>query len=225
MLYLPFTKIVDSGETNIAPGASVTAEGQALVRAVGAPSAGVQPSMAADANEIFVGFSLVGTSAAPFPVAYANKVEEFIVPASGIVSLALAPVAGQTFTFNATTGAAQTGHTVTGKNISGLTVGTTVRVTYKHALTVIQARALQGDTQPGGNVGDYVGQVGIAKRGVIYTSEFDASVNWSTATAIKLAANGQVTNQAGAGATLVGAYVVSVPTQEVPFLGLEFSAA
>lgn len=225
MLYLPFTKIVDSAEAFIAPGASVSAEGQALVRAPGAPASGVMPSMAADANEIFVGFSLVGTSAAPFPINYANKVEEFIVPASGIVTLALTPVAGQLMVFNVTAGAPDSTVTVTGKNISGLDVGANVRVTYKHALTVVQARALQGDTQPGGNVGDYIGQVGIAKRGVIYTSEFDSSVNWAAATAIKLAANGQITNQAGTGATLVGAYVVSVPTQEVPFLGLEFSAA
>ena len=223
MLYLPLTKIVDSGEAAVAPGAVIAAEGLALVRAVGAPASGVQPSMAATATEIFAGFSIAGTSAAPFAEAFTNKVEEFIVPASGAITLAFTPVAGQLFLFNVTTGLAATGMTVSGRNVTVLPVGATIRATYKYALTVVQARALQGDVQPGGNAGDYVGQIGLAKRGVIFTSEFDTSVNWATATGIKLAANGRVTNQAGAGAT-INAYVVSAPTQEIPFLGLEFSA-
>jgi hypothetical protein len=109
--------------------------------------------------------------------------------------------------------------------VTTLTAGNNVTVTYKYALTVVQARALQGDVQPGGYVGSYVGQTGLAKRGTIYMDQFDASVNWAAATGLKLAANGQITNQAGAGVALPGAYVVAVPTQEVPFLGLEFSAA
>ena len=224
MLYLPLTKIVDSAEAVVAPGVSITAEGLALVRAVGAPASGVAPSMAADATEIFAGFSIAGVSAAPFPAAYNNKVEEFVVPASGIVSLTLLPVSGQVFVLNSVTNAAVTGHTVTGRVISGLTVGISIRVTYKYSMSVIQSRSLQGDVQPGGYVGDYVGQVGLAKRGIIYTSEFDASVNWNSATGIKVAPNGQLTNQAGSGVAIQG-YVVSVPSQEVSFLGIEFSAA
>lgn len=227
MLYLPLSKFPDSAETVVAPGAVITAEGQALVRAPGAVSTGVTPSMAADASEIFAGFAIAGVSAAPLVASYANKVEEFVVPASGSVTLAQTPVAGQITVFNVTTGAVVAitgGVTLTGKTIAGLTAGNTVRVTYKYALTVVQARALQGDVQPGGYAGAYVGQVGLVKRGLIYTSEFDAGVNWAAATAIKLDANGLVTDQTGAGATING-YVVSVPTQDVPYLGLEFSAA
>lgn len=223
MLYLPLTKIVDSSEAVVAPGAVIAAEGQALVRAPGAIASGVTPSMAATATEVFAGFAIAGTSAAPMASAYANKVQEFVVPASGIITLPLTPVAGQLFLYDVTNGAAVTGQTVNGAVVSVLTPGITVRATFKYALTVIQARAAEGDVQPGGYAGATVGQIGLAKRGVIYTSEFDAAVNWAAATAIKLAANGRVTNQAGAGNTIQG-YVVAVPTQEVPFLGIEFSA-
>ena len=37
-------------------------------------------------------------------------------------------------------------------------------------------------------------------------------------------ANGQITDQSGSGVAIVG-YIVATPNQEVPFLGIEFSAA
>ena len=86
MFYLPSTKTVDSNEAILAPGAVLHAESQAMVRVPGATAAGVQPSTGA-AGEIFVGFAFAGVSAAPFPEAYTNKVETFVVPASGIVQV------------------------------------------------------------------------------------------------------------------------------------------
>jgi hypothetical protein len=224
MIYFPLSRFPDSSETVVAPGAVITAEGQALVRAPGAPASGVTPSMAANDEEIFAGFAIAGVSAAPMPLSYASKVEEFIVPASGVVALAFTPVAGQLFAFNVTTGLAIASPTIVGKTITGLTAGNTVRVTYHYALSAVQARTLQGDVQPGGYAGSYVGQVGLIKRGVIFTSEFNASVNWAAATGITLAANGKISDQTGTGAIING-YVVAVPSQETPFLGIEFSAA
>lgn len=224
MIYFPLTKIVDSSEAVVAPGANITAEGQALIRVTAAPAQGVTPSLGAS-GELFAGFSLLGVSAAPLPALYATKVESFKVPGSGIVALAKTPVAGQLAVFDSTAGAAVATPTVVGNTVTSLTSGNTVTVTYKYALSVIEARALQGDVQPGGYAGGAVGQVGIAKRGVIFTDQYDASVNWAAATAIKLAANGQITDQAGSGVALTGAYVVSTPSQEVPYLGIEFSAA
>lgn len=222
---LTLSKIVDSADMIVAPGAVISAEGQALVRQPGAMSAGVMPSTAATANEVFVGFSMAGTSAAPFPEAFTNKVETLVVPSTGTVTLQRTPVTGQVFVFDNTTGAAVPTPTVVGNTITGLTVGDEVAVTYKFPLSVNEARAIFGDVEPGGYAGAYVGQVGVAKRGLIYLGEFDASKNWEAATAIKLAANGQVTDQSGAGATIVGAYVVATPNTEYPFLGIEFSAA
>jgi hypothetical protein len=180
--------------------------------------------MAADDTEIFAGFSIAGVSAAPLPLLYTSKVEEFIVPGSGVVSLAFTPVAGQLSASNLTTGAVIASPTVAGLQITGLPAGNSVRVTYKYALSAVQARALQGDVQPGGYAGEYVGQVGLLKRGIIYTSEFNAAVNWAAATEIKLGVNGIITDQTGTGAAIKG-YVVSVPNVETPFLGIEFSAA
>jgi hypothetical protein len=223
MIYGPLSKYPDSAEAAVAPGAVITAEGTALVRAVGAQAAGVLPSTGTSAD-IFVGFSIAGTSAAPFAEGYTNKNETFTVPATGNVNLQFTPVAGQVFVFDNTSNSAVATPTVVGKQVQGLTVGDQVTVTYKYPLSVVQARALTGDVQPGGYSGAYIGQIGCIKRGLIYTSEFDASKNWAAATAIKMAANGQLTDQSGAGNAING-YVVAVPGSDIPFLGIEFSAA
>jgi hypothetical protein len=223
MLYLPKSKFIDSAEANVVPGVAITAEGQALVRAAGAPHLGVMPSTGA-LGELFVGFAIAATSAAAFLASYNNKVETLVVPGSGIIQLASTPVAGQVFVYDETSGDPVDAPALADNQISGLEAGNTVRVTYKYAMTVVQARALQGDTQPGGYVGDHVGQIGLIKRGLIYTSEFDASVNWAKAKEIRLGANGQVTDK-GTGTVLTGAYVVALPSAETAYLGLEFSAA
>ena len=219
MIYFPMTRLVDSSEAAVAPTANITAEGQALVKA----ATGVAPSLGTSAD-VFAGFAVMGVSAAPVAALYGTKVESALVPGNGVVTLGQTPVSGQLAVFDNTDGAAVASPTVSGKTVTGLTAGNTVTVTYKYALTTLQSRALQGDTQPGGYAGSYVGQVGLAKRGVIYTDQFDASVNWAAATGIKLMANGQITNQAGTGVAIDG-YVVAVPNQEVPYLGIEFSAA
>lgn len=223
MIYGPLSKYPDSAEAAVAPGVVITAEGLALVRAQGAQSAGVMPSTGTSAD-MFVGFSLAGTSAAPFAEGYTNKVESFVVPATGVVALQFTPVSGQVFVFDNTTNAAVGSPTVVANTVTGLTVGDEVTVTYKYPLTVIQARALNGDVQPGGYSGAYVGQIGLIKRGLIYTSEYDSSKNWAAATAIKLAAGGIVTDQSGSGLAIAGAVIVATPGAEVPFLGIEFSA-
>lgn len=227
MIYFPLSKFPDSAETIVAPGVAIGAEGQALVRAPGVT--GVMPSAAADDTEVFVGFAIAGVSAAPLAITEASKVEEFVVPSSGVVTLAFTPKAGQLAVFNLTTNAAvvPAGPAATGVGTTLTVAGSgsnIVRVTYKYVLDAVKARALQGDVQPGGYAGAYVGQIGLVKRGLIFTDQFDAAVDWSAATAIKLAADGKLTNEDGDGAQING-YVVAVPGVENPFLGIEFSAA
>lgn len=223
MIYGPLSKYPDSAEAAVAPGAVINAEGLALVRTQGAQSAGVLPSTGT-AADLFAGFSIAGTSAAPFAEGYANKVETLIVPSTGAVTLQFAPVANQTFVFDNTTDAAIPSPTVVGKQVTGLTVGDEVVVTYKYPLTIVQARALVGDVQPGGYSGAYIGQIGLIKRGLIYTSEFDSSKNWEAATAVKLAAGGQLTDQSGTGVAIEDCLIVATPGAEVPYLAIEFSA-
>lgn len=222
MIYGPLSKYPDSAEAAVAPGVVITAEGLALVRAAGAQSAGVLPSTGTSAD-VFCGFSIAGTSAAPFAEGYTNKIETFTVPATGNVNLQFTPVTGQVFVFDNTSNTAVASPTVVGKQVQGLTVGDQVTVTYKYALSVVQARALSGDVQPGGYSGAYIGQIGLIKRGLIYTSEFDASKNWAAALSVKMAANGQLTDQTGSG-NVVPCVIVAVPGSDVPFLGIEFSA-
>lgn len=224
MLYLPNSKIVDSSDVLVAAGAIITAEGQALIRASGAPSSGVTVS-GGSSSEIFAGFSIQGVSAAPYPALYLSKVEKFTVPGSGIVQLAQTPVSGQLGVYDTTTSTQVSSPTVVGSTVTGLTAGDIVNVTYQYAATVIQSRSIIGDTQPGGSAGYSVGQTGLIQRGTIFTDQFNAAVNWAAATAIKTQANGQITDQTGSGATITGAYVVQAPTSDVPFLGITFSAA
>lgn len=226
-ILFPNSAFSDSSDTNVAPGAVVLAEGQALVRLAAAQSAGVQPSTGG-AGEIFVGFSVAGTSAAPFPEGYTNKVETLLVSNTGSVKLQRTPIAGQVFIWNETTGApvaiGSGGATVTGDTITGLTADTTVSITYKFAETFVESIARQGNVQPGGYVGAYVGQIGCASRGVIYTSEFDASVNWRAATAVKAGPNGQVGDQTLTNGATINAVIVGVPSVDYPYLVLRFSA-
>ncbi len=223
MIYGPLSKYPDSSEAAVAPGIVISAEGLALVRAKGAQSAGVMPSTGTSAD-VFAGFSLAGTSAAPFAEGFMNKVESFVVPATGSVTLQFAPVANQTFVFDNTTDTAVGSPTVVGNQVTSLTVGDEVTVTYKYPLTVVQARALMGDIQPGGYSGAYIGQIGLIKRGLIYTSEFDSSKDWTAAQAVKLAAGGQLTDQSGSGVAIANCLIIATPGAEVPYLGIEFSA-
>jgi hypothetical protein len=221
----PLSKFTDSAEAVVAPGAVINAEGMALIRVPSAQAAGVQPSTGSATNELFVGFSVAGTSAAPFPEAFSNKVETFLVPGTGTITLGRTPMAGQVSVFDDTAGAIVASPTVAGNQISGLTAGNTVTVTYKYAETFIDQVSRQGNVQPGGYSGAYVGQIGVAKRGVIYTSQFDASKNWRAATQIRLGANGQLSDQSlTAGTQLTSAVIVAIPSVEYPFLGIEFSA-
>lgn len=223
--YLPFTKIEQSVEMTVAPGATILAEGLALVRTNTAQSAGVLPSTG-NASDVFQGFSWAGTSAVPFSESMYNSVETYTV-VGGAVTLNMTPIAGQVFVYDNTAGAAVASPTVTNATVSGLTTGNSVTVTYKYTLSVQQARALFGDIQPGGYVGAYVGQIGVITRGVVYTSEFDASGNWAATTGIWMQASGQITTTAnkGVNSVQIPGSVIAIPGQSQPFLGISFAAA
>lgn len=234
-MYLPFSKFEQSTEMLQAPGASFHSEGQAVVRQPGATSLGVAPSMG-QKGEVFCGFAIAGTSALPFPEPTYTRVETFLVPATGAIVLSLTPSSNADVgIYDLTTKSAVTSATIAGNKISGLTAGDQVQVSYKYDLTVVQRRALFGDVQPGGYVGDTVGQIGVVTRGTVYTSEFDHAIDWTQASsadgkhALAVAANGQVTlvdttATPAPDNTLINGYVVSLPTQDIPFLGITFVA-
>lgn len=225
MFYMPKTSLFDAEEGVLSKNAAITAEGQALV----ATADGLKPSEGT-AGEIFAGFACQRVSATPFLEDYYVRVEELTVATAGSLVLQREPLSQDVVgLYNLDTGAAVEGDvTVSGKTIScdALTEGMNVRVTYRYAMSVVEAKSIMGDLQPGGPSGAMVGQIGFISRGVVFTNWFDPAVDWTKATGIKLAANGMITDQNGSGVA-IKAYVLAdgIPSAMYPFLGIKFSAA
>lgn len=218
-LYMPSTRGSLSTEFAVAPGQRILSEGLALVFQAGAQSKGVMPSTG-QATDLFAGFSIAATVGAPFTEPFYNAVVRMQVPQGGIITLDREPIAGQISVYDETAKADVDPVTVQGSEVSGLTVGNIVVITFKFLLTVEDRISLFGHQQPGGFVGEYVGQIGAIYKGSVATSEFDASVNWEKAESVKLAPNGQVTDQTGTGAEIPGCRIIAAPGTQIPFLVL-----
>jgi len=223
MIYAPLTAFSRSAEMPLVDGAVITADGQAMVHRIVNNKPGIAPS-AGTAGEKFAGFLRMQTSAAAVIPSTMSKVEERVVPADGVISVDRTVLANSAAVFNAATGAAiavtaTSGNTVSVANTNATTA---VRVVYRYALSATEARALVGDVQPGGFVGNTVRQAGVGQEGVVYTSQFDTSADWAAAAAIRLGANGQIV-ASGTGA-IIKAVVAQLPSIDYPFLGLRFEA-
>lgn len=222
MLYMPKTALFDSEEGVLSKSAVISAEGQALVVA---PD-GLKES-AGTAGEVFAGFVCQRVSATPFLEDFYCAVEELTVATEGSLLLQREPLgAAVVGLIDSASGAAVAGDTtVAGKTISNtnLTVGMNVKVVYKYAMSVVEAKSRMGDVQPGGPAGHLVGQIGLISRGTVYTNCFDPAVDWTKATKIQLGANGMITS--GGDGVEIKAYVVEAPSVFYPFLGIKFSAA
>lgn len=224
MLYMPKTALFDSEEAVLSKSAVISAEGQALV----ITADGLKES-AGTKGEVFAGFVCQRVSATPILEDFYCAVEELTVATEGSLELQRAPLSQAVVGLvNADSGEAIAGDTtVAGKTISNtnLTVGLNVRVVYKYAMSVVEAKSRLGDVQPGGPSGALVGQIGLVSRGTVYTNCFDTAVDWKSVTAIKLGANGIVTAGDDKQGTEIKGYVVEAPTAMYPFLGIKFSAA
>lgn len=225
MIYFPLSSALRSREFPQAAGAILSADGQALVSTIVAGVPGVGPS-AGTSGEKFVGFLTTQTSASSFVPSTTTKVESITVPVGGVFTLQQTPVSSTTLVYNTTTGAVLTPSSISGKTVTlGASTwdGHALLVTYRHTLSVVQARALVGDATPGGYAGNTVGSLTSAIAGTVYTDQFDSSKDFRAATSLKTAANGLVTDQTGTGATISGV-VVGIPSVEFPYLGIEFDA-
>jgi len=236
MLNLTASKIARSEELPFSPAAPVTAVGQALVQ----NGTFVKPGTGG-AGELFVGVAL----AQPLTLLNFPAVESLVANASGIVTLANTPIAGTLrvyapdLTANLTVGTPASN--TTEYSISGATItehvsraGKTTIAYYQFVPTTAQARLIQGDIQPGGAASLTTGTVGVIRAGTVFTSEYDPTVDWTTANpAIKVGANARFTI-GGAGAAVPNAQVISAPTYSgssgggvastTSLLGLYFSA-
>jgi hypothetical protein len=207
----------------LAANAVLSADGQALIATSPAGKFGVGPS-AGVAAEVFVGFSLCQTSAAPFIEPNAVKVDVGVSSAGGLFTLSQVPLAGTLHVHNTLTGAtiAAGGWVLTGNVVSVLGANVPCTFTYTYALTVAQAVALNGNQVPSGYAGSLLGTTGVSQKGRIHTNQFNTAVNWNTATGLSLGANGKVSDQTGLVA--IRGYVVQRPSADYPFLGIEFDA-
>jgi len=231
MLLFPNTRHDGSYERPLAAGVVIEAEGQALIGVYTAGVFGVKPSTGA-ANEVFAGVSL----SRPISPTHMPVVERLTVPASGVVALKAAPVAGSARIANAASNAVFT--QVAGAPAAATEVkvdatasltfqaaiaGTVVIATYLRDLTVAQSLMVQGNQDIGGPAGAYFGQVGLIVRGDVYTDQFDTTADWSNPVDLRLGANGKFT--IGGTGTKVPGYVLATPVEGAAFLGIHINAA
>lgn len=225
-IYQPLSSYTRSKDFPLAANAVLAADGQAMIGSTVNGLFGALPSTGAG-TDVFVGFLNTQTSAAPFLQSTATKVEDIVLGPSGTTTLALAPVSGTVSAWDLTAGAAVSGGNLSVDSVGNVTVtgggSHEILFTYSYALTVTQARAMFGDVQPGGYSGTVVNQASIVQQGTIYTDQFDTTKQWRSATSVKLAANGKVTDQSGSGVT-VPCVIIQLPTTDYPFLGLDFNA-
>lgn len=219
MLYFPNGRPALSTELPIASGASIAAEGQALVGASPLGVFGVSPS-AGSSGENFLGLAVSQQIAlTTFP-----KVQETVAPNTDTWVLARTPSASTISVYDVTAGALLTGggtdYTLTGATLAlnSALRGHTLRAVYKFAPTAVEARSIMGDVYPGGAAGTSIGAVGVFQKGTVYTTEYDSTKDWNQTIAVKTGANGLLT-QGGSGAT-VDCVIVGVPSTTNPYLGL-----
>jgi hypothetical protein len=190
----------------------------------------VQPTVAG--TDVFMGFAYsyfiapatlvaVETYTVPSSVAYTVTLNN--TPLSPTTDMLVKDSTGSTYVYNAS----PTGDEF---SVSGATLtfpstaaGAVVTVTYAYNPTVVQVEYLFGDGVAGQTTAAAVtGTIGLIRRGILYTSNFDPVVDWSTNPAMKVI-NGGLIGTGGSGASIPG-YVVEVPSTDSPYLGINFSA-
>lgn len=226
MIYFPNTRVNISTEFPVAVGASIAAEGLAMIADNTGGVFGAKPS-AGGASEVFLGVAV----SQQITLTSLSKVESFVQPGSNTVTLSFTPTGGTLGVYDNTAAgvvpAGGGGWTLSGKTVTlqAGTAGHELVFYYKFSPTATQARFAQGDIVPGGPAGATLSQIGVARSGIVYTDQFDTSVNWNAnGIVVKTAANGQFTI-GGAGTTLGGVQVIAPPVAGFPFLGLLINAA
>lgn len=221
MLYFPNGRAYISVELPVAPGFTIAAEGQALISDLTAGAFGLKPSTGASTDN-FVGVAV----SQQMDLLSLTKVEEAVHTTSNTYTLARTPSASTLSVYNLTDGAVVPASgggawSLTGKvvTLDAATQGDLLKYTYRYAPTVVEARAVQGDVWPGGPAGASINQVGVIKNGIVYTDQFDTTVNWNAANpVVRVAANGLFT--VGGSGTIVNCSIVAIPSISQPFLGL-----
>ena len=217
MLYMPKTRFAQSQNRTLAPGSALLDEGIALVAAPG----GTVKAGTGLAAEKFVGFSVNQRG----NLLTMPRIENVVATSANYVhKLNSTPLGGTLTVRNSVTNAvlvASTDYTlnVATNEVTLVDSGISVSISYEYSPTVLEARAIQGDVQPGGTVPVNYQFTGVISKGDVYTSWFETADDWTNPNAvIRVGANGKLTTQ-GTGAVVDG-YVIGVPSSEQTFLGI-----
>lgn len=231
MLDLTRCRFARDKEIPLAFGTKLDQEGLALVSLIENGIEVVKPCTGS-ATEAFVGFSY----GEKFTPNIFSKVVEATIPSTGTLNVALPKtniVEDNIFIFDVTAntplveGAVAASGVFVCDDISGFLTfhadqaGHNIRTTFRYYPTVmeVQMDARQFFYRPSGT--DFLNQIGVILRGEVFTDIFDAKVNWGSATAVKTASNGLLTDQTGTGA-VVNATIINIPNTNNSFLGLRF---
>jgi len=155
-------------------------------------------------------------AATPFTVTLANT------PLNATTSMLVKDSNNVNYTYNAAPTGTQ--YSVTGSviTVNATQAGLGLTVTYAYNPTVAQVQYLVGDGVAGQSTAAAVtGTIGLIRRGIVYTSNFDPVVDWATNPPLFVGANGNVS--ATASKPPINGYVYEAPSVDNPFLGLHFS--
>jgi hypothetical protein len=226
MIKLYGTRFFESVQEQLAPGVSISEEGQALSYVKVNGTTYVAPSSALDSS--FAGVSIARNS----PPATVPVVEEHNVT-GGQVTLVKTPKSGQLLVkINGTAatpvvGAPAQGHYSLTNNVltfNAADEGLPVFVQYVYVPTTEEARQILGDAPYGGLAANLMGTISVMKRGTIATSFFDASQDWTTTLYAKFG-DGGLFVPGTANDHIPNVRVKNSPSAAMPFLELDMQTA
>ena len=223
MINFSASKVYETIERPVLAGQTVSQEGCAIIDGHAGGAYGVGMSAGA-AGEKFVGVSVNMLKT----VTRMPNVERAVQPVSNTIQLSFTPLGGSLRVYDETTGTDITANATPSGSVITMTapsVGHTLAIFYAYSPTTIQATQMFGNVHPGGAAGDFLAQIGIVRRGDVFTSEYDTASDWGdNATPVKLGANGLFT-KAGSGVNISEwVTVISAPTPGQAFLGLSVTA-
>lgn len=231
MLEFMRCRIINSKEIPVASGELISDEGLALVSTLEGGVEKVKPS-ANGASEVFCGFSYGYTMT---PVTK-SVVEPAVVPASAPYTVSLskgaALIGGQIairdVTANAQLDAGDPAANAGEYSVAAGVVtfnaaekGHTIAITYRYSPTASELMAENRMNIYTQLPTEVLPQIGVILEGEVFTSQFDAAVDWAAGGVIRIG-NGGVVTTAGASAAIPGAVLINVPSAEIPYVGIRF---
>lgn len=238
MLYNSLCQMRVTDPISVATGVTKIEEGRALIGVREGGTLKAKASVGAANTEEFIGFALNERTAPEiFPHVMENAVVILLEAGKWGVNLPKTPVGTPRVAY-AATGAALTAaagapnageYRVTGSQIevNSADLNKKLNIVFNYVPNIADLMYIGGDNSPTtfSTITSLIDKTGVIEQGVVYTSCYDVTIDWASwtpAIGLKATANGVVGVGAGTGATIRGR-VIQAPTQDIPYLGLDFS--